>query len=209
MRNNYTHIIILLDKSGSMTVIKNDMESGLQSFINEQKLVEGDCTVTIAEFNHDYEIVHNRKDIQEIDKIEIEPEGSTALIDSMVRLILESSRDLSLLNDNEKPDRVLFVTITDGQENASRTYTSAYLKDLIESQKKDFNWNFVYLGANQDSFDVASEFGINLTSTANYTATREGISTMTASLSKSTVQFRSASNVTYDTFTYNNDTSDN
>ena len=129
----------------------------------------------------------------------------------MVRLILESSRDLSVLNDNEKPDRVLFVTITDGEENSSRTYTSTYLKELIESQKKDFNWNFVYLGANQDSFGVASEFGINMTCTANYHASEDGISNMTSSLSASTKAFRSASTVTHETFTYQDksDTLDN
>src|ERR1019366_1119802 len=84
MKKNYTHIVLLLDRSGSMNSIKKDMDGGIKTFLSEQKKETGDCTITAAQFDTDYEILHKMKPIADVGKIEINPRGGTALIDSMV-----------------------------------------------------------------------------------------------------------------------------
>ena len=125
MKKDYTHIVLLIDRSGSMNTIKEDMEGGIKTFIEGQKLEPGYCTVTAAQFDNNYEVIFSRVPISEIDEIKIEPRGTTALIDSMCRLITEVGADLASLSEDERPDRVLFITITDGEENSSFKFTNA------------------------------------------------------------------------------------
>lgn len=207
MKKNYTHIVLLIDRSGSMSTIKSDMEGGMETFLNEQKKIGGDCTITAAQFDTEYEILFSRKPIKDIEKIQIDPRGGTALIDSMSRLIKEVGKDLDSLEESEKPDRVLFVTITDGEENSSREYTNEQLKEMINHQSDSYNWAFSYIGANQDSFGVAGNMGISSGSTINYNASTYGINNMFTTLSNATTRYRSVStgNVTSDSFSYTED----
>jgi len=193
MKKDYTHIVLLLDRSGSMSSIKKDMDGGIKTFLAEQKLESGDCTITAAQFDTDYEILHNMKPIADVDKIEIKPRGGTALIDSMVRLINEVGNDLSSLDEEAQPERVLFVTITDGEENCSREFTNKDLSELIAQQEKDFSWNFTYIGANQDAFQSASKFGGRMDNSLNYEASSRGVDKMFSKLSSATSRYRSAS----------------
>ena len=193
MKKNYTHIVLLIDRSGSMSSIKKDMDGGIKTFLEEQKKETGDCTITGAQFDTDYEILHKMKPIADVGKIEINPRGGTALIDSMVRLINEVGNDLSGLDEEDRPERVLFVTITDGEENSSNTFTNEDLGKLIEQQEKDFNWNFTYIGANQDAFDSSSKFGGRVDNSLNYEASSRGVEKMFDKLSSATSRYRSMS----------------
>ena len=193
MKKDYTHIVLLLDRSGSMYSIKKDMDGGIKNFLEEQKLESGDCTITAAQFDTTYEILYDRTPIAKVKKIEIDPRGGTALIDSMVRLINEVGNDLSSLEEEDKPDKVLFVTITDGEENSSCEFTNKDLMELIGQQEKDFSWNFTYIGANQDAFLSASKFGGRVYNSLNYEATSKGVEGMFTKLSSATSRYRSAS----------------
>lgn len=207
MKKDYTHIVLLIDRSGSMSSIRKDMEGGIKSFIDKQKLEPGICTITVAHFDNEYELLFNRVPINEVKDIEIRPRNTTALIDSMARLIKDVGEDLEKLNEDERPERVLFVTITDGEENASREYTNEMLKKLIKEQEDVYSWNFTYIGANQDAFNSASKFGGRYDKSLNYTASSSGIADMSYKLSQATTRFRSMSSneITKDSFNFTDD----
>lgn len=207
MKQNYTHLVLLIDRSGSMRTIKNDMEGGLKTFLDKQRLEPGTCTITAAQFDSEYEILYNRVSIKEINEIKIDPRGSTALIDSMARLIGEVGRDLDSIPEDEKPDRVLFITVTDGEENSSVEFTNVDLKNLIKEQEEKWNWNFTYIGANQDAFSAAARFGGKMSNSMNYLASKRGIDKMWDKVSDATSRYRSIenNNITPNSFAYTKD----
>lgn len=192
MKKNYTHIVFLIDRSGSMSFIKQDMEGGIKEFLEKQKELPGECTVTAAQFNVKYDILHKLKPIQEVQDILISPIGGTALIDSMVRLIKEVGVELNELPEDQRPEKVLFITITDGEENSSREFTNQQLKEIVTEQEIKYNWQFTYLGANQDSFGVSREFGLANIKAMNYTADSAGIKSVFNKLSDASTRFRGA-----------------
>jgi uncharacterized protein YegL len=200
MKELRTHIVLLIDRSGSMTSIKKDMEGGLKEFIDKQKLESGKCTITAAQFDYEYDLIYKMKNLQEVVDIIIEPRGSTALIDSMCRLIDEVGNDLANLSESERPDKVLFITITDGEENASREFTSEILKEKIKHQEEVYKWSFTYIGANQDAFSVSRNLGVKGSSTLNFNASDTGSAVMFASLTTATSRYRSST--TTDAFNY-------
>lgn len=193
MKKGYTHLIILIDRSGSMTSIKEDMEGGLVTFLAEQKKIPGKCTLTVANFDTFYEKVHSMVDINDVESIKIEPRAATALLDAMSRLIREAGEELAALNEEDRPEKVLFITITDGDENSSKECTNDRLKSMITEQTEKYNWQFVYLGANQDAFAVASRYGMSSTSTMTYNATSTGSFNMFFHLTSATSRYRSTS----------------
>jgi hypothetical protein len=205
MKKDYTHIIILIDRSGSMNGIQKDMEGGLTEFIKKQTDLPGTCTITAAQFDSHYEKLHSLKNAAEVGEIKINPRGNTALIDSMCKLIIDSGKELSSLKEEDRPEKVLFLTITDGEENSSHEYTNKQLKEMIKLQEEVYKWEFAYIGANQDSFSVASDLGISNSSTKsfNYTATSAGIGAMLTNLSTSTATYRSS---TTGPFSFTNNT---
>lgn len=207
MKENYTHIAILVDRSGSMSSIRKDMEGGIENFLKEQKEIDGECTVSLAYFDNIYSVEFGIKPIREVNEIAIEPRGMTALLDSMCRFIKDVGSTLNELAEDEKPDRVLFITITDGEENASIEYTNEMLKDMIKEQEEKYKWNFTYIGANQDSFDTSSRFGGRMDNSLNYTATGDGILKMSSTLSDATKRYRSknTNDINFASFNYTED----
>jgi hypothetical protein len=207
MKKDYTHIIFLIDRSGSMDRIKHDMEGGIREFLAKQKELPGKCTITAAQFDTNYDILHSLKPLNEVSELIINPRGGTALIDSMVRLIREAGQELANLPNEDRPERVLFITITDGEENASKEFTNETLKELITEQETKYSWQFTYLGANQDSFGVASNIGVKFNKSMNYDASSLGIGKMFSKLSNATERYRSvaSSNLTADSFSYTED----
>lgn len=191
MKKNHTLIVLLIDRSGSMSSIKNDMEGGLKTFLDKQKKIEGTCVITASKFDHDYEKIYSFVDINQIEDIKIEPRGTTALRDSMNRLIHEVGEDLSNLDDSQKPEKILFVTITDGDENASKEITQEDLKKTIQHQTEKYNWEFVYIGANHDSFKTSHNIGI--TNSLNYVASSVGVDSMFQTLNLAISEYRTTS----------------
>lgn len=190
MKTGYTHIVLLIDRSGSMELIKSDMEGGLKRFLDDQKKEEGECTITAAQFDTHYEVLYSMTDIRQIQEINIQPRGYTALLDSMYRLIQEAGRELDGLADDLRPSKVLFVTITDGLENASREVTYIKLRTLIRQQEDVYSWDFVYIGANQNAFAVGRDLGMKANSSLDYLASKTGIYNMCADLSNATKRYR-------------------
>lgn len=173
MRKDYSHITIVLDRSGSMDSCRTDMEGGLRTFVEEQKKVDGKCTVSYYTFDSVFETIFEMMDINEIEPSDLvlNPRGATALIDGMANAINKTGASLRALKESERPNLVTVMTITDGGENSSREFTNEQLKAMVEEQTNKYSWDFNYLGANQDSFGVASSFGISASKVSNFTET--------------------------------------
>lgn len=193
MKAGYTHISLLLDRSGSMTSIANDVIGGFNTFLQEQKDAPGKATFTMAQFDNNFDYLYKFADIHNVVPLTIgtfNPRGGTALNDSLCKLIDETGQELAILPDNEKPAGVLFVIITDGQENMSWKYKSGDVKQRIEHQEAVYNWSFTYIGANVDAFAESSQLGIK--EFMSFTADSAGVDNMYRSLSKKSTSYRAA-----------------
>lgn len=183
MDNNYTHISILLDESGSMSSKKQDVVGGINEYLKIQKEVPGKATVSLYTFDGrggDPNYLRRKIDFEDIlnvsDFNDFHPRGMTPLLDATVDSITEVGEKLASLSEDQRPAKVLFIIFTDGLENTSQTQTKDSVKNLISQQTDIYKWDFAFLGANQDSFANASAIGINYASTTNYTFDSAGIS---------------------------------
>lgn len=161
-----TRIVIVLDRSGSMESARESTVKGLNTFVSEQKKNTYDITLKLAQFDDNlgelsYEIIHDApiKSIPEFTQKDFVPRGSTPLLDAQGKAITELGEELAALPEYKRPNKVIFVTITDGYENASKNYTREKIKKLIDHQTTKYNWDFVYLGANQDAVAVGKSMG--------------------------------------------------
>ena len=167
-------IIFLIDRSGSMHGCEEDTIGGFNSFIENERKKEYHTKVTTILFDHEYEVLYERKSINDISKLtrkEYEVRGSTALLDAIGKAIQDFDRKIN--------NRVLFVITTDGMENSSRNYNNEEIKNLIENH----NWEFIFIGADIDSYSQARNIGIKESHTANYRKTSEGIDALYCSVS--------------------------
>lgn len=161
---NEMDIVFLLDRSGSMGGMESDTIGGYNSYLNQQK--DKNALVTTVLFDDQYELLTNRAKIQDVSDLtssEYYVRGCTALLDAIGKTIK--------LMDKAKSKKCIFVITTDGYENASKEYNKAQIKELIEGHK---DWEFMYIGANIDSYSEASALGIKASNTANYKKTKDG-----------------------------------
>ena len=178
MENKSTELVFILDKSGSMGGLESDTIGGYNSTLNKQREVKGKCNITTVLFDNNYELLHDRIDIRAIDPItekEYFVEGSTALLDAIGKTIHKIGNVQEHTNDEYRAEKVVFVIITDGMENASREYSSDQVKQMIECQKERYGWEFIFLGANIDAIETAGRYGIEANRAQNYHADSEGI----------------------------------
>lgn len=179
MKKDLTELVFILDKSGSMSGLEEETIHGFNNMLNEQKASEGECRITTVLFNHQYNLIHDRIDIQAVNQLtrnEYAVSGYTALMDAIGTTINKIKQVQSNTALGYRADKVVFVIITDGYENASREFSSNQIKALIEEQKKKHDWEFIFLGANIDAVETARQYGINADRAANYAATKEGTS---------------------------------
>ena len=177
MRKGLTEIVFILDRSGSMSGLEKDTIGGFNTMLEKQKHVEGEATISTVLFDHAFEVLHNRLDIKHVNPItskEYYVRGSTALLDAIGRGIVKINRIQQMQSEHEKAEKVIFIITTDGMENASRQFTYSDIKNLIEKQKEQFGWEFIFLGANIDAVETAARFGIHADRAANYHADSEG-----------------------------------
>jgi uncharacterized protein YegL len=191
MKAGYTKIVFVVDRSGSMSSIAKDMEGGFRSFIEDQKKNNfGQCDVSLYQFDTEYDVVFENKDIQSEFKYTLVPRGSTAMNDAIGKTINTVGETLSKMNEADRPDRVLFVIVTDGEENASKEFTTKQVKELIDRQSNEYNWTFTYLGANQNAWAVGAAIGISKNAVLNYAANTKGVVSSWGSLNSKVGAFR-------------------
>lgn len=158
---NRTFMGILVDRSGSMSTIAKDMQGGINTLLEEQKLAHGYCEVTIAQFDTQYEVVTPAMDVRSVFPYELHPRGGTALNDAMGKFITDIGAELRQRSEYLRPGKVIIAVITDGYENSSKEWTTTKVKELIIRQREEWKWEFLFLGKDIDSFAVADSFGIH------------------------------------------------
>lgn len=172
MKASYSHITVILDRSGSMVSKKSDVIGGFNRFLDEQKAVPGECTVTLVQFDSQdpYEILRDFSPLADVKPLgkEYQPRGNTPLYDAVGRDIADTGAKLEALAESHRPSKVIFVIVTDGLENASREYDQKKVAAMTKEQTEKYGWQFVYLGANQDAMAEGEKVGFTRGMSANY-----------------------------------------
>jgi len=177
MKKNLTELVFILDRSGSMSGMEKDTIGGFNSFIEKQKKLEGECVLTTVLFDNRCEVLHNRVCIEGVMPLtdrDYYARGTTALMDAVgisIENVLCAHRYTAKA---QRPEKVMFVIMTDGMENASRRYDRKKVRQMIETCKSEYGWEFLFLGANIDAEETAESFGISRNNAVDYHADSEG-----------------------------------
>lgn len=196
-----TEIIVVLDRSGSMSSISKSTVEGFNTFLNEQKNADGEAFMTLVQFDDRYEVDYKSMPIKEVAELvngeTFIPRGSTGLYDAIGKTINELQTDRD----------VVFVIITDGHENASREFKGEAIKKMIETLEAENKWKFLYLGANQDAITAGNAIGVKASNSMSWAASADGIANTFYSMSAnigtyrmSKMQYTADSNITMDAF---------
>jgi hypothetical protein len=170
MRSDLTDITLVVDRSGSMEAVREDAEGGVNAFLREQAQQPGEALLTLVQFDTHYEFVHQGVPVKDAPGYKLVPRGCTALLDAVGRAINETGDRLAKTAETDRPGLVVFVIVTDGHENASREFSKAKVKEMIDRQQSQYHWQFTFLGANQDAFAEAGGMGIDAAGVANIAA---------------------------------------
>ena len=201
MNKKSTELVFILDRSGSMSGLESDTIGGFNSMLARQKDVEGKCYITTVLFDNEYELLHDRIEIQAVRPIsdkEYFVGGSTALLDAVGRTINKIGNAQRNTAADYRADNVLFVIITDGQENSSREYSMRRIKEMIERQKSKYDWEFIFLGANIDAVETADRFGITADRAQDFHADSEGVELNFRVMSETVACYREKSEMPID-----------
>lgn len=172
-----TEIIFVIDKSGSMAHLAADTIGGFNGFIESQKNMEGKATLTTVLFDIKWKILHDGVDIKEVKAMTNSDYiacGGTAMLDAIGEIINRVQDRHDELGE-EKPENVLFVITTDGEENSSRTFKKSQIEKMIKHQTNGHGWKFMFLGANMDAVKEAESIGISRNYATNYDYSIQGV----------------------------------
>ena len=189
-----TEIIFLIDNSGSMAHLAGDTIGGFNGFIESQKALDGKATLTTVLFNSTWRVLHDGVDLQEVKHItqsDYMVGGMTAMLDAVGEVINKVQDRHDELGE-EKPEEVLFVITTDGEENSSKTFKKSQIEKMIKHQTNGHGWKFMFLGANMDAVKEAESIGISNDYATNYTYTAKGVSDTWTTMSCTASAVRSA-----------------
>ena len=171
----HTDITIILDCSGSMDLIKSSTIEGFNTFLRAHQAEGTNVRITLVKFNHEYTLAFEEKKIKKkyfLNEANFVPNGTTALLDAIGSTI--KSVDARIEKHAVKPG-VIIAIITDGHENSSRFYTQNDIKKTIKKRSDKNNWNFIYLGANQDAIFEGNRLGISSDYSHNFKASKVGV----------------------------------
>ena len=203
MKKGLTELVFILDKSGSMGGLETDTIGGYNSMLAKQQAVEGECHITTVLFDNNYELLHDRIDIKAVSPItekEYQVGGSTALLDAIGRTIHKIGNAQKHNADDYRAEKVMFVIITDGEENSSREYSAEKIKAQIERQKTKYGWEFIFLGANIDAVQTAGRFGINADRAIDYVPDSAGTNLNFKVMAEAVATFRESGVVEEEAF---------
>lgn len=178
-----THIIAVLDRSGSMSHLVDEVITNFNHFIKEQQSVEGKAKLTLVLFDDRYEVIYDEVDLQSVQPLTSDQyyaRGMTAMYDALGKT----------LNDKQKKKKGIVFIHTDGLENASREWNASRVKELMDTLKE--KWDFIFAGANIDSFAEGANLGILQTNTINVTNDASGMARSYANFAAKATSYRSS-----------------
>lgn len=195
MKEAYTHISIILDRTGSMEMIRDDLIGGFNAFLREQKDLREKATLTLVQFDSQdpYEVIHNfvpLSDAVELTRASYVPRASTPLLDAMGRGINGLERKLTGIEDGKRPSKVIMVIVTDGRENASQEFNQEQIKKMVEEKQEKDGWQFVFLSADLEAIVNARQIGVPYGSTLAFDKTFKGNTYAWSSLSERVAECR-------------------
>lgn len=185
-----TEIIAIIDRSGSMASIVADAIGGFNTFLADQQTVDGEGRMTLVLFDDKFVLGYQAQPLDQAPQLDTRsfvPRGATALLDAIGRTINEQG---ARIEAEAWADKVVVCILTDGEENMSREYSPALVKQLVHEQEAK-GWSFVFLAANQDAFATGMMYGFNAAHTMNFAATAGGTQAAYADMSNVTRSLRS------------------
>ena len=193
MKKDLLELIFVLDRSGSMSGLEKDTIGGFNSMMEKQKTENGEVLVTTVLFDDRIELLHDRMDIRALAPLTEKDyfvRGSTALLDALGSTITRVGRNHHRMAEDYRPEKTMFVIITDGYENASREYSRSKVRELIEHEKNKYGWEFLFLGANIDAVATAETMGIGEDYSVDFHADEKGVALNYRVLSEAVSQVR-------------------
>ena len=188
---NFTHLALLVDRSGSMAPIASDMNGAISTMLAEHAKAPGKILVDVTTFDDEIEFPYRDVHPNDIAGDVLVPRGLTALNDALGRTIVSLGERLSALNENDRPGHVIFVIVTDGAENASKEFTTDQVSAMVTEQREKYNWEFLFLAANIDAFSTGATYGFDAGQTIQYGFASAGAHAMMAAATASTLRSRS------------------
>ena len=171
MKKGSTEILYILDRSGSMGGLEADTIGGFNAMLAKQKKTGGEAFVSTILFDDSCQVLHDRISIDQVPELTDEQyfvRGCTALLDAVGGAIHHIGNVHKYARDEDVPEKTIFVITTDGMENASCNYSYEEVRKMIAKEQEKYGWEFIFIGANIDSFAEASKFGIRKERVANY-----------------------------------------
>lgn len=196
MKKDYSHISVILDRSGSMGSIMNDTIGGFNTFLKSQQEAPGEATFSLTQFDTAYEPNYSFLSISEVAQLTTStfvPRGGTALYDAIGLTVVECGEKLAAMDEADRPEKVILVILTDGEENSSKEYSYQMVQDLIKKQQDVFSWEFIFLGANIDAKRLGTGLGIKAGNSMTFGANAKGVDSTFGSLSANMTSYRSMS----------------
>jgi hypothetical protein len=195
VKSHYTHITVILDRSGSMESIRDDIIGGFNSFVRDQRKQPGTATLTLVQLDPQapYETVHRFEPVQSVETLTREtyvPRASTPLLDALGRGINDLERTIADMGNEERPSKVVMVIITDGQENSSREFNRGQVVKMIKDRSEKDDWQFVFLSADLAAIGDAMSYGIQGDSALLFEKNHGGTAAAYASLTAQISDYR-------------------
>lgn len=187
-RKDLCDLTIIVDRSGSMRHISDDMSKGLHRFIDAQRLVRGECIASLTSFSNGVTKHFVAQPSNSVPAIELVPYGGTALMDAVGETIMDVHSRLAALPVGELPQYVTIIIITDGFENASHVFVTEQVRQMIAHQTNTYGWQFLFIGTK--NINGARLLGIPPDHASTWTASRNGAESLFERLIDATKQLR-------------------
>ncbi|MCQ2517857.1 MAG: VWA domain-containing protein [Lachnospiraceae bacterium] len=177
MREGLTEIVFIIDRSGSMGGLEYDTNGGFNSMIEKQKKEEGEAIVSTVLFDDRSEVIYDRVDLKKVEPMndtQYYVRGCTALLDALGGAVKHIKTVHKYAREDDRPEKTVFIVTTDGMENSSRKYDYDEVRKMVEKQRKEAGWEFIFLGANLDSVEYAGRMGFSAKTSVNYESDSRG-----------------------------------
>ncbi len=184
MKKNLSHLIFILDRSGSMGGLEDETIKGYNSVVKQQVQLGGELKVTTVLFDNEVEEIFSEVSPKKakLDKKKYYVRGSTAMLDAIGMTLSNVIAKNNKLKDEEKPENIIVAITTDGYENASKEYTYKQINEMIK-KCKDNGWNFIFLSSEIDEQKVGGAIGLSKDEIMpSFEKTSKGMAKMSATL---------------------------